>query len=145
MSTSEGLSSTLRLARTEVASTLTAAGLGVRDPQVPFRPGESPLVTAAPRAVIQAVLPTAPDRGFVMLYEFRDAGSASAAAEEFVRYIESGPGSVQFPTDGRFTLRQIGAALAFYVWAPSTATDQEGEARVATALASLGQGYSITR
>ncbi len=128
-----------------MAGTLAAAGYQLRDAQVPYRPGESPLVSAAPRAVVQAILPTAEDQGFIVLYEFIDSGSAAAAAKEFASYIASGPGSIQFPTDAHYSLRQIGAALAFYVWAPSTATDQDAESRIETALGSLGQGYTITR
>jgi hypothetical protein len=142
---SAGISPTLQLARTEVSGALGAAAIGVRDAQVPYRPAESPLVTAAPRLVLQAVLPAAPDRGFVVLYEFPDPGSATAAAQELAAYIASGPGRVQFPNDARFTIRQVGAALVFNSWSPSGSTDPEGEGRVATALAAIGQGYDVPR
>jgi hypothetical protein len=142
---SAAISPTLQLARTEVAGALGAAAIQVRDAQVPYRPAESPRVTAAPRLVVQAVLPAAPDRGFVVLYEFPDPGSATAAAQELATYIASGPGRVQFPNDARFTIRQVGAALVFNAWSPSTSGDPEGEERVATALTSLGQGWDVPR
>jgi hypothetical protein len=137
------LSPTLRLARTEVAGALGAAQVQVRDSPVPVRPGESPLVTAAPRLALQAIVPAAPDGGYIVVYEFADPGSATAAAREFVAYIASGPGRVQFANDARFVVRQLGAALVFYAWSPGASIDPEGEERIATVLSSLGTGYDV--
>jgi hypothetical protein len=140
---SPSLSATLRLARTEVAGALGAAQVQVRDSPVPIRPGESPLVSAAPRLALQAIVPAAPDGGYIVVYEFPDPGAATTAAREYVGYIASGPGRVQFANDARFVVRQLGAALVFFAWSPGVSSDPEGEQRVATALGSLGTGYDV--
>ncbi len=137
------LSPTLVAARTQVISALAPAGFQVTDAQVPYRPGESPSVTAAPRHVLQALIPAAPDRGYIVLYEFADPAAAAAAAQEDARYIATGPGRVQFPSDARFTLRQLGAAVVFYVWSPGASPAPNDESALAAALGSLGQGYPV--
>jgi hypothetical protein len=144
-SPSVAVSSTLALTRTQVMAALGAAQVQVEDARVPFRPGESASVAAAPRLVLQALLPAAPQRGFVVLYEFRDPGTATAAAQELAAYIASGPGRVQFANDARFTIRQLGAALVFYHYSRSVSEDPLGEERIATALAALGQGWEVPR
>jgi hypothetical protein len=139
------VSATLALTRTQVLAALGAAQVQAQDARVPFRPGESASVAAAPRVVLQALLPEAPQRGFIVLYELADPGAATAAAQELASYIASGPGRVQFPNDARFTIRQLGAALVFYHYSPAASEDPLGEERLATALASLGQGWEVPR
>lgn len=134
----------LGLARVQVAGALGAVGIPIVDAPVPYRPAESPLLAAAPRLVVQAVVPEAPAAGFIVLYEFLDGQTATAAAQEMARYVASGPGQVQFPTDARFVLRQLGSALVFYAWSPGAAPSPTlGE--IATALEAIGQGYDIRR
>lgn len=134
----------LGLARVQVAGALGAVGIPIVDAPVPYRPAESPLLAAAPRLVVQAVVPEAPTAGFIVLYEFLDGETATAAAQEMARYVASGPGQVQFPTDARFVLRQLGSTLVFYVWSPGAAPSKAlGE--IATALEAIGQGYDIRR
>jgi hypothetical protein len=137
------LSATLQTAAIQVRAAFSAARYQVADARVPYRTGESPALAAAPRTVLQAILPAAPDGGFIVLFELADPGTASGAAEELVQYLASGPGRIQFPNDARFTIRQLGAAVAFYVWSPAASTDPEGERGVETVLASLGQGYGV--
>jgi hypothetical protein len=139
------LSSTLALTRGQVVAALGAAQVQAEDARVPFRPGESATVAAAPRVVLHALLPAAPQRGFIVLYEFRDPGTATAAAQELAAYLASGPGRVQFPNDARFTIRQLGSAVVFYHWSPAASEDPDGEERMATALAALGQGWEVPR
>lgn len=142
---SAALSQTLLNVRAQVMGALSAAGLQAADARTPYRSAESPALASAPRAVLQVVLPAAPDAGHVVLYEFADPGTATAAAEEFVQYLASGPGRIQFPNDAHFTLRQLGAALAFNVWSPSASSDPDGEEAIETTLASVGQGYVVLR
>lgn len=138
------VSAAVALTRLQVAGALRAIGVPIVDAQVPYRPGESPLLAAAPRLVVQAVVPDAPTSGFIVIYEFPDGQTATAAAEEMVRYVASGFGQVQFPTDARFVLRQVGSTLVFYVWSPGAAPSPTlGE--IATALGSIGQGYEVRR
>lgn len=138
------LSAAVALTRLQVAGALAAIGLPIVDAQVPYRPAESPALAAAPRLVVQAVVPDAPQAGFIVIYDFVDGGTASAAAGEMVRYLASGPGQVQFPVDARFVLRQLGSTLVFYTWSPGTASDR-ALAEIATALSSIGQGYEVRR
>ncbi|HEY3523940.1 MAG TPA: hypothetical protein VGK63_09555 [Candidatus Limnocylindrales bacterium] len=121
---------------------LGSRGLPVSVPQVPFRPPEAPTLAAAPRAVYQVKLPNDLDHGFFVIYELATSQAATAAAEEQVAYVESGPGRVQFPPDARFVLRQVGSTLIFYSWAPSAVTDERAP-QIADALATVGMGYEI--
>jgi hypothetical protein len=137
------LSVTLQTARAEVAGALGAARFQVIDARTPYRTGESPALAAAPRTVLQVILPAAPERGFIVLYELADAGLASGAAQELAQYLASGPGRVQFGNDTRFVIRQLGAAVVFYAWSPASSSDPDGEEGIATTLAGLGQGYDV--
>lgn len=137
------LSATLAAARAEVASAIAPAGFQLHAPRVAYRPGESASVAAAPRAVVQAGTSAAPDGGFIVLYELPDAGAAEAAAKEDAAYIGSGIGRVQFPTDSRFVIRQVGSVVVFYTWSPGTSPAPSDEQALATALATLGQGFTV--
>ena len=130
--------------RALIAAALAPLQIQLADAKTPFRPGESPRVAAAPRAVYQAVLPTDPGGGQIVVYEFRDTGAAVDAGNELAGYLGTGSGKVQFPVDVRFTIREIGTTLVFYTWAPSTSPDP-GSPRVADALATLGVGFTPPR
>jgi hypothetical protein len=137
-------STTLQVTRLQVESALRAFNLAVIVPQVPFRPGESPALAAAPRLVLQAVLADDPGHGFIVLYDFPDAGSAYAAGTEMARYLASGPGRIQFPPDAEHTLRQVGSSLVFFTRSPGNSPDPRS-ADVARALGTLGVGIAIHR
>ena len=130
--------------RANIAAALAPLQIQLADAKDPFRPGESPRVAAAPRAVYQAVLPTDRGGGQIVVYEFRDTGAAVDAGNELAGYLGTGSGKVQFPVDVRFTIREIGTTLVFYTWAPSTSPDP-GSPRVADALATLGVGFTPPR
>ena len=138
------LSPTLQATRLEITRALAEAGIVVQDARVDQRPGESALVAAAPRHVIQAILPDAPGGGTIVLYEFVDVTAAAAAGREWADYIASGIGRVQFPTDSVFTIRQDGAALVFHSWSPSGSPDPEGEAGIAAALERVGVAWPVS-
>jgi hypothetical protein len=110
-------------ARVALESAFAPGSLQLRDPQVPFRPAEGPAFAAAPRAVVQVVLPDDPAHGYISVYQFPDDRSATAAASEQAAYLASGPGRVQFPPDTRFVLRQLGTTILFYAWSPSNSPD----------------------
>lgn len=137
-------STTLEVTRLQVETALRAANLAVIVPQVPFRPGESPALAAAPRLVLQAVLAGDPTHGFIVVYDFPDAGTAWGAGNEMAQYLASGPGRVQFPPDAEHVLRQVGSALVFFTWSPDNSADPRA-ADVVTALSSLGAGIPIRR
>ena len=138
------LSSTLQLCWNELTTTLATAGLPLLHPPSPVRPGESPLLTAAPRTVGQVILPADPDHGFIVLYEFPDPASAYTAAQQQAAYIGGGEGRIQFLPDSQFTLRQNGSCVLFYTWAPSVSTDPRSP-DIATALQTFGVGIPVPR
>ena len=130
--------------RAIIAAALAPLQIQLADARDPFRPGESPRVAAAPRAVYQAILPADPTGGQIVVYEFRDAGAAVDAGNELAGYLGTGAGRIQFPVDARQTIRQVGTTLIFYTWAPSTSPDP-GSPKIADALATLGIGFTPPR
>ena len=130
--------------RALIAAALAPLQIQLADAKDPYRPGESARVAAAPRAVYQAVLPTDPEGGQIVVYEFRDAGAAVDAGNELAGYLGTGAGRIQFPDDVRWTIRQVGTTLIFYTWAPSTSPDP-GSPKVADGLATLGIGFTPPR
>jgi hypothetical protein len=120
-----------------VAAALEGASIVVQDPQVAYRPGESPELVDVPRLVIQAVLPSDPAGGRIVIYELPSNGDADRVGRDFAAYLASGPGAIQYPRDTQFVLRRAGRTLVFYPWSPSVATDPRA-ADVATTLAGVG-------
>jgi hypothetical protein len=129
--------------RSQVAAALAPAGFRLIDPTDPYRPGESPSLAAAPRAVVQAVMAAAPQSGYIVLYQLADPAAAVAAAKEDAAYISSGVGRVQFANDARFVIRQVGPVVVFYSWSPGSSPAPNDEQALATALSSLGQGFTV--
>lgn len=130
-----------------VAAALGSVGLTATalPPQpVTFRPGESPLLAAAPRLVLQALLPGDASHGFIVVYDLADDAAARAAGAEMAAYLASGPGRIQFPNDARHVLRQIGPTLVFFTWSPAASPDPK-VAALAGALETLGAGIPIVR
>ena len=138
------LSDAVGLARLQVESALKLRELAVIEPTDPYRPGESPALAAAPRLVLQAVLPDTPTGGYIVVYDFPTAGAAYAAALQMGAYLESGQGRIQFAPDARHVLRQLGSTVIFLSWSPSTQTDPRLD-DVAAALETLGTGITIRR
>lgn len=131
--------------RALIASALAPFRLQLQDAQQPFRPAESRRLMNAPRGVYQVVLPQDPNGGYIVVYEFRDAGEAVNAGNEFAGFVGSGgPGKVAFPNDVQHTIRQVGTTLIIYSFAPSVDTDP-GSAQIADALKTLGIGFAPPR
>jgi hypothetical protein len=117
-------------------------GLQLADPQVAFRPPESPRLAAAPRAVFQVVLPQDSTHGFISVYEFPDAATANETGRDQAAYIATGPGRVQFPPDSRFVIRQLGPTIIFYSWSPASAADPRTRL-IQQALETVGLGIPV--
>jgi hypothetical protein len=130
--------------RAAIASALAPHSLQLANADQPFRPSESRLTSTAPRAVYQVVLPQDPEGGFIVVYEFPDAGSAVDAGNDLAGYLGSGAGRVAYPLDAQHTIRQVGTTLIFYTYSPSAASDP-GSAQIATALSTLGIGFAPPR
>jgi hypothetical protein len=138
------LSASLQICWNELTTTLATAGLPLLHPPSPVRPGESPLLTAAPRTVGQVILPGDPNHGFIVLYEFPDPATAYTAALQQAAYIGGSEGRIQFLPDSQFTLRQDGSCVLFFTWAPSVSTDPRSP-DIAAALQTFGIGIPISR
>jgi hypothetical protein len=108
----------------ELTRVLGANRLQVVVPQVPYRPGEARELAAAPRAVVQVILPDDPTHGYISVYDFPTDAAAREAADAQATYVASGPGRVQFPPDTRFTIRQLASTVVFYAWSPGSTTDE---------------------
>jgi hypothetical protein len=127
-----------------VVGALGARSIQAGPAQRPYRPAESPTITGASRSVLQAVLPDDPDHGYIVIYELPTPDAAAAAGREFAEYLGTGPGRIQFPTDTRFTLRQVGDTLVFFDWSPANWPD-ERSATIQQALETLGTAIPIAR
>jgi hypothetical protein len=108
----------------------------------PFRPPESRPLAAAPRNVYQVTLPSAPDEGFIVVYELPTEAAAIAAAGAQRDYLASGPGRVQAPPGTDHVIQQLGSTVIVYDWAPGEATD-DGPLRVAEALRTIGTTFAV--
>ena len=128
--------------RASVAEALGDVALTLRDVETPYRPAEAPLLASAPRGVYQVVLPESPDKGFIVIYEFRDAGRAAEAAAEQANYLATGPGRAQWPLGTHHVIRGVGTTVIVYDWLPGSATDPKTPA-IETALETVGQPFPV--
>jgi hypothetical protein len=129
-------------ARAQVAAALAVEGLQVQDAQTTFRPPEGPIFAAAPRTVLQAVLPDDPNGGHILLYAFGTPAQALAAAQDQGRYIASGPGRVLYPISTQFSLRVLGNIAIFFSWSADTSPDTRTPS-IALALSQIGDEVPI--
>jgi hypothetical protein len=136
------VSPTVNETRAELVRALGAHQLVLTDTQAAVRPAESPLLTAAPRAVYQVILPKDPNRGFIVVYEFTDPAHAAQAAAEERAYLGSGPGRVQTPQGTITIVRQVGSTVVLYAWLPGAAQDPSAP-DIQTALETVGIGYPV--
>jgi hypothetical protein len=120
-----------------VRQTLEDAGFQVQDPQTPYRPGESASLVDVPRLLLQAVLPSDPGRGYIVIYELGSDADASQVGSDFRAYLASGTGAIGYPRDAQFVLQRVGPTLVFYTWSPSVSPDPE-TARLAATLETIG-------
>jgi hypothetical protein len=126
------------------ADALGRDGLTLQDATQPFRPPESPSMVGASRGIFQVVLPGDPTHGYFVIYAFRDAPTAAAAARDQATYIGSGPGRVQFPPDTQSFIRLVDTTVIVYSWSPANSTDSHAGS-IATDLATVGIAVAIPR
>jgi hypothetical protein len=146
-SAAPALSAAVATTADRIAAALGSVGLAATavPPQpIVFRPGESPLLAAAPRLVLQALVPGDASHGFIVVYDFPDAAAASSAGAEMAAYLATGPGRIQFPNDARHVLRQVGPTLVFFTWSPAVSPDPK-MAALAGALETLGTAIPVVR
>ena len=122
----------------QVAAALGAAGFQVQEPRTPYRPGESPDLVNVPRRLVQAILPADLQGGYVVIYELPSNGEADRVGRDFLTYLASGTGAIQYPRDTQFVLRRVGNTLVFFNWSPQASPDPR-TADLATAVATIGE------
>ena len=112
------VSPTVDQTRAELVAVLGQHSLQLADTQTPVRLAESPLLTTAPRARSQVVLPKDPDKGYIVVYEFSDPSRAAAAAAEQQAYLGRRP---RQPVPGApiSVIRQVGSTVVMYQWLPA--------------------------
>lgn len=136
------VSAAVSLTRAELAQVLGAKNLVLSDSQANIRPAEAPLMTAAPRAVYQVILPQDPSKGFIVVYDFLDTTRAAQAAAEQQAYLATGPGRVQRPQGTVTVIRQVGSTVVLYDWLPAASQDPSA-AGIQAALETLGTGFPV--
>jgi hypothetical protein len=120
-----------------VTTTLENASFQVQQPQTPYTPGESASLVNVPRLLLQAVLPSDPGHGYIVIYELTSDAEAARVGSDFRDYLASGTGAIQYPPDAQFVLQRVGSTLVFFTWSPSVSPDPE-VARLAATLETIG-------
>lgn len=128
-----------------VISALSGAGVTAAEATKPYRPSETPALTAAPRRIVQAQLANDPNHGFVVIYSFVSAATAEKAAYDQAAYVASPAGQVQFPPGSQFVIRLVDTTMIFFTWAPGASPDLQQQ-KIEDALNDVGIAVSpITR
>lgn len=131
--------------RTALDTALRAgAQVGLDDALEGYRPAEPPAFVYAPRGVFKVRLPNDPNRLYVVIYGFQDAAAASEAGGHAAAFYASGPAIVQFPSDTRFALSQVGEVLVFAAWSPGTTTDQPAAGAAFDVIRGFGQPIPVS-
>jgi hypothetical protein len=125
-----------------VIGALAAVGLQAADANRTYRPPEGPLLTAAPRSVVQVALPDDPHHGFVVIYALESPNAALAAANDHAAWVASSIGRINFAPGTRFVLRVVGANVVLFSWLPGSSPDQRIE-RIGPALEQLGEAITV--
>jgi hypothetical protein len=118
-------------------------GVGLDDAPEGYRPAEPPVLVYVPRAVAKVRLPNDPDRLYVVFYAFPDAADAAEAGRQAAGFFGRGPALVQFPSDTRFALGQVGEVLVFAAWSPSATTDRPSAEAAFEIIQGFGQAIPI--
>jgi hypothetical protein len=122
----------------QVAAALGQASFQVVEPATAYRPGESPALVDVPRRLLQVILPSEPEGGYVVVYELPDEDAAQRVGRDFAGYVASGTGAIQYPRDAQFVLQRVGQTLVFFSWSPQANPDPR-LAELAAALRTVGE------
>ena len=107
-------------------SALAAKGLVAGEAARAFRPPEGPVLSAAPRSVIQVELSNdaTGSEGFVVIYSLASPAAAIAAAKDQLAYLARGEGGgALLPPGTQLVVRPAGSTVVFFHWLPATASD----------------------
>jgi hypothetical protein len=139
---SPALGASAEATRQAVFGALGRQNLIVAPTAAPFRPPESAPLADAPRNVYQVTLPSAPEEGFIVVYELPTEADAVAAAGAQRDYLATGPGRVQAPPGTDHVIQQLGPTVIVYDWLPG-GTQDEAAPRVAEALRTIGTTFAV--
>ena len=127
-----------------VTSALAAAGDQMFPPIAPYRPSEPESLTQVPRTVLQ-VSGAEADQGYVIIYSFPTDAAAADAGSELARYVGSGFGQTNFPTDAQFSVAQVGSTIVFTWYSGSRANDPAAAQGAFDAIRSVGQPFPVVK
>jgi len=127
-----------------VTNALTAAGYQMFPPIAPYRPSEPESLTQVPRTVLQ-VSGAEADQGYVLIYSFPTDAAAAAAGAELARYVASGFGQTNYPTDAQFSVAQVGSTLVFTWYSGARANDPAAVRGAFDAIRSVGQPFPVVK
>lgn len=126
----------------QALASISSVAIQFGDSTRPYRPPESARLRNAPRALYQVIIPDQPDAGFIVVYEFADAGAAVDAGNEEAGFLGTGSARVNFPRDAQHVLRELGPTLILYTWSPSASPDGTAGV-VASVLNTIGVGFTV--
>ncbi len=121
------------------------AGFAFIPARRPYRPSEPPALILAPRSVYQVVLPKDPGSGYVVIYQAADPAAAQSLATAMQRYLGSGFGETNFPTDARFAVQAYDATVVFGWYSPGASADPAAAAAALRVLRSFGEPFPVVR
>ena len=125
-----------------VIGALATAGLQAAVTQTQFRPPEGPLLTAAPRTVLQVTMPDDPSRGFIVIYALDSPNAALAAAKDHATWVAAPVGKINFPPGTRFELRVLGSNVIWFSWLPGSSPDARND-QIGPALETVGEAITV--
>jgi hypothetical protein len=128
-----------------LADAYRQSGFGLIQSNRPYRPSEPPDLIAVPRTVYQVVLPKDPQSGYVVIYAATDPSAAQTLAAAMQRYLQSGFGQTNFPTDALFAVQVYGATMLFGWYSPGASADPAAAASALHVLQSFGQAFPVVR
>ena len=123
---------------------LAGRGYQMFPPIAPYRPSEPESLTQVPRTVLQ-VSGAEADQGYVLIYSFPTDAAAAAAGAELARYVASGFGQTNYPTDAQFSVAQVGSTLVFTWYSGARANDPAAVRGAFDAIRSVGQPFPVVK
>lgn len=139
------ISSVVARAAAALEAAYRQAGFGLIPARRPYRPSEPPALIPVPRSVYQVVLPKDPGSGYVVIYQAADPAAAQSLATAMQRYLESGFGETNFPTDARFAVQAYDATAVFGWYSPGASADPATAAAALRVLRSFGEPFPVVR
>ncbi len=127
-----------------ITQVLGYRGLQAFPPIAPYRPSEPASMTQTPRVVLQVAGPDA-DQGYIVIYDLPTSTAATSAGTELARYLASGFGQTNYPTDTQFYVAQLGSTVVFTWYSASRASDPAAIRNAVDAIQTVGQPFPVIK